>query len=718
MNYLMIAAHMASDDGRWRRLAKLSADHGMLRQAIYCLTKLLARARGDLDAQWDRAVLYAQVGEPRQALRGFQRLARARPGDGGVAKWVARTQHALRDPGAAAATLEALLRDHAASADLTHVNMLAELRLAAGDAAAARDLVASARARWASGGALPADLEVKAAAAAAATGDVDGAEALLDACLATADAPADLLEAGADVLADAGRPGAAAAFYVRAAAQTPPDAPGGASLWARMAAAARSSGGDAAEAAACRSLLADAAAAARVHAAAALRLAELSLAAGDAGAAAALLPTADAGAGAAGDSDAVAARKAELLLELGDVEGFLATALPLARAALDRADAAADLRTQLEPGVRKALARRAGRGGGAAGAPPAPPPDGDAAAVFKGYEGRDRRKPHVRRADEAAAGLVAAADGGDGVVVAAAAAAAAGRGEPLPAAGFRLATRAARALLDAGRTDDAAALLTRLARFTRRPRRADDGADALAVLHARAALACGDRGAAAPALRDVCGRRPHCNAAWNVYARAAAAAGAARAAPRWLAAAVDAGAAAAGTSGAPATPPLPPLVLLGAAHACGGDPARGAAELAAARAAAPGEPLPALCLAVALATLATSRGGAAGPADRDRVAAAALAHGADYASARGVPAEAAYNLGRLAHGLGLPAAAAGLYARALAASDAAAEAKPAAGAAPPPAPPTPEAAHNLALLLRASGANDAARRVLRRWATV
>ena len=714
MNYLMIAAHMAGDGAKWRRLAKLSADHGMLRQAIYCLTKLLARARGDLDAQWDRAVLYAQVGEPRAALRGFAKLARARPADGDVAKWVARMHHALKDSAAAAGALEALLRDHPASADLTHVNMLAELRLSTGDTVGAATLIEDARVRWAGGGGLPADLEVKGAAAAATLGDVTTARATLDACLAGPDAPPDMLEAGGDVLRSAGDAQAAVGLYVRAAACAPPaSAP---AVWARLAAAAREVGGAAGEADACRALLADATAAPGVHSAAALRLAELCVADGNADDARALMPRIDALTDAAGADPTDTARAADVLLALGDVDGFLAAATPLACAALDAADAAADLRTRLEPGVRKALARRAGRGGGGVGgggggvgpsavapAAVAPPPssaDGDAAAVFKGYEGRDRRKPHVRQADEAAAGLVAS-DTGAAAAVAAAAAAAAARGEPLDAAGFRVSARVAQALLDAGRPDEAATLVARLSRHARRGRRADDKADALALLAARAALARGGAAAGADAaagLRDVCGRRPRCNAAWNTYAAAAAAAGAARGAPRWLASAVD---------GA-APPPLPPLVLLGAAHACGGDPARGAAELAAARAAAPDEPLPALCLAVALATLATARAAAA-PPDRERAAAAALAHAADYARLRGRPAEAAYNLGRVCHALGLPAAAAGLYARALEASS---KKGGNAGAV------APEAAHNLSLLLRASGADGAARRVLRRWAVV
>ena len=117
---------------------------------------------------------------------------------------------------------------------------------------------------------------------------------------------------------------------------------------------------------------------------------------------------------------------------------------------------------------------------------------------------------------------------------------------------------------------------------------------------------------------------------------------------------------------------------------------------------------------------------------------AALAHACSYASLRGKAheQEALYNQGRVLHGLGLSGAASGLYARALLLEDklkrkdtkessaaAAAGTKTAATTAtttaitPPFAKVTREAAHNLSLILRASGDERAARAVLRKYAT-
>ncbi|EFJ49086.1 hypothetical protein VOLCADRAFT_90359 [Volvox carteri f. nagariensis] len=62
LDFFMIAAHLSPKDvALWKRLASMSTELGFYRQAVYCLSKAINRNRSDLDAIWDRAVLYAQV---------------------------------------------------------------------------------------------------------------------------------------------------------------------------------------------------------------------------------------------------------------------------------------------------------------------------------------------------------------------------------------------------------------------------------------------------------------------------------------------------------------------------------------------------------------------------------------------------------------------------------------------------------------------------------
>lgn len=57
---------MVQDPALWRRLAAMSQEQGFHRQAIYCLNRVLASDRSDLGAQWDRACLFALIGENRK----------------------------------------------------------------------------------------------------------------------------------------------------------------------------------------------------------------------------------------------------------------------------------------------------------------------------------------------------------------------------------------------------------------------------------------------------------------------------------------------------------------------------------------------------------------------------------------------------------------------------------------------------------------------------
>eukprot|EP00983_Pelagomonas_calceolata_P010881 351952-Pelagomonas_calceolata.AAC.1 len=74
------------------------------RQAVYCLSKAIAHDVKDADARWDRAVLYAELGEQAKAIRQFQmvRLPAVYGGDvnrvvierrGGAKTWE-RAEHA------------------------------------------------------------------------------------------------------------------------------------------------------------------------------------------------------------------------------------------------------------------------------------------------------------------------------------------------------------------------------------------------------------------------------------------------------------------------------------------------------------------------------------------------------------------------------------------------------------------------------------------------
>ncbi|GAX74553.1 hypothetical protein CEUSTIGMA_g2003.t1 [Chlamydomonas eustigma] len=133
LDFYMIAAHLTPKDTiLWKRLASLSTELGFYRQAIYCLTKAINRSKQDLDARWDRAILYAEVNEMTKAISHFKQIGELRRGDVEVPKMVARLHHRMGQPHKAMEVLEKHMQDYPDSTDLTHINILAELYMEAG----------------------------------------------------------------------------------------------------------------------------------------------------------------------------------------------------------------------------------------------------------------------------------------------------------------------------------------------------------------------------------------------------------------------------------------------------------------------------------------------------------------------------------------------------------------------------------------------------------
>ncbi|CAH1771186.1 436_t:CDS:2, partial [Entrophospora sp. SA101] len=59
----LVAAHLTPHDGAlWKRL-----DHSAAHQAIYCFSKAIRCDPNDVDAIWDRSMLYAEIGEYKKA---------------------------------------------------------------------------------------------------------------------------------------------------------------------------------------------------------------------------------------------------------------------------------------------------------------------------------------------------------------------------------------------------------------------------------------------------------------------------------------------------------------------------------------------------------------------------------------------------------------------------------------------------------------------------
>ncbi|KAF8949036.1 transcription factor TFIIIC subunit tfc4 [Haplosporangium gracile] len=75
----LVAAHLTPKDGAlWKKLAVISKDCGYDQQALYCFTRAFRADKNDMDALWDRSIMYQILKEPFKAIQGFQKLLKVK----------------------------------------------------------------------------------------------------------------------------------------------------------------------------------------------------------------------------------------------------------------------------------------------------------------------------------------------------------------------------------------------------------------------------------------------------------------------------------------------------------------------------------------------------------------------------------------------------------------------------------------------------------------
>jgi len=80
LEFFTIAAHLTKRDADlWRHVAIMSKQLGDKNKAIYCFGKVLKLDPDDPEALWERSSLYAETGDLRRAIEGFEILAQKHP---------------------------------------------------------------------------------------------------------------------------------------------------------------------------------------------------------------------------------------------------------------------------------------------------------------------------------------------------------------------------------------------------------------------------------------------------------------------------------------------------------------------------------------------------------------------------------------------------------------------------------------------------------------
>lgn len=178
LNFYLFAAHLTRKDKEsWKRVAALSREQGLLRQAIYCINQVIRREKDDAEWRYERGNLFVELGEDKRAQQDLDYFWKLHPSNPEVIKQLTRLHYRLGQLEEAKTLIQNFVQQYPESKDLTHVNLLAELFVnpAFGHWQEVISLLDSTRRELKDPEDLPIELETKGAIALAHLGEIDRA---------------------------------------------------------------------------------------------------------------------------------------------------------------------------------------------------------------------------------------------------------------------------------------------------------------------------------------------------------------------------------------------------------------------------------------------------------------------------------------------------------------------------------------------------------------
>ncbi|KAL3639844.1 hypothetical protein CASFOL_014812 [Castilleja foliolosa] len=128
LNFYMIAAHLTpKDSSLWKVLVAQSIEQGDKRQANYCLNKAIIADPNDIGLRFHRASLYIELGEYLKAADSYEQIARLCPDDIEVLEKATQLYTRCGQLERAVSMLEGSLRNLANVANLSIVDLLASV---------------------------------------------------------------------------------------------------------------------------------------------------------------------------------------------------------------------------------------------------------------------------------------------------------------------------------------------------------------------------------------------------------------------------------------------------------------------------------------------------------------------------------------------------------------------------------------------------------------
>ncbi|KAL5703983.1 hypothetical protein ACHQM5_022467 [Ranunculus cassubicifolius] len=216
MNFYMLAAHLAPKDhpSLWKRLYALSIKQQNIGQAIYCLSKAIKTDPEDTNLRFNRATLYVELGEYQKAADTYHEIVELYPENVDARMMAAKMYKACNQVDQSISVLENYVKDHPVDADTSLISLLATMHMENHDHDRALQHIENARSLYYMENQMPTDLTVKAGICKVHLGNVEEAEILFG-CLQSehANDMANLIIDAADTLMGLGHYQNALKYY-------------------------------------------------------------------------------------------------------------------------------------------------------------------------------------------------------------------------------------------------------------------------------------------------------------------------------------------------------------------------------------------------------------------------------------------------------------------------------------------------------------------------
>ncbi|XP_055832295.1 uncharacterized protein LOC129901198 isoform X2 [Solanum dulcamara] len=184
MNFYMLAAHLSPKDASlWNLLVAWSTEQGDMKQTRYCLSKAITADPEDVSLRYQRASIYIELGDYQKAAESYEQIARRCPNDVEVLKKAVQFYRKCGKHECSVGILEDYLKNHQTEADLSVIHLLAVIHMEHNAHSKALDLIECAKQRYFTGKQMPLNLSIKAGICHLHLGHIEEAEIIFSAVL-------------------------------------------------------------------------------------------------------------------------------------------------------------------------------------------------------------------------------------------------------------------------------------------------------------------------------------------------------------------------------------------------------------------------------------------------------------------------------------------------------------------------------------------------------